>query len=314
MVDRLDNGRSTSQPMDSLLQRMAHRIVLWDGAMATMLFDHGLDPDTPPEHWNNARPASVSRIHAAYYAAGADVVQSNSFGICRVHGRGVPDTKLITEAARRAADLVRRVCPSGRLVAGNIGPTGLFTSLTNESAALFSEVEAVFHAAVAGLLDGGADLISIETMTRLSEARAALKAAHRLSAGPVAVSMTFRRTPAGFESFWGEPADYCARQLAGDGADVIGANCMEGCDVASVAGVLHKAAARPILIQPNAGHPIRAKGRLRYPSTVDDLVHAALAARSAGAGALGGCCGTTPEFIRELQQALEKEPFKLKNA
>ncbi len=162
----------------------------------------------------------------------------------------------------------------------------------------------IFRAAAEGLLAGGVDLISLETMTGLSEALSALRAVRRLTSQPVAVCMMFRRWPAGFRSFWDEPADLCAQTLLDSGADVIGANCMDGNDMISLTVEWRRKIIHPILVQPNAGRPIWSGGHYEYPTDANALVCACLAVRQAGASALGGCCGTTPGFIRALREAL----------
>jgi len=290
--------------METILDRMAERVVLWDGAMGTELYRAGLDAYTPPELWNLDRPEAVAVVHQAYYDAGADVAQTNTFGANRVRLARARAEDRVYQINRSAADLARGVCPPGRFVAGSLGPTGLFTSRETAASASSVDGQSVFRVALEGLLAGGVDLISIETMTGLDEALRALRAARRMASWPVAVSMTFRRLPSGFQSFWNEPADLCVRALADHGADIIGANCVEADDAASLAGWLRPFIRQPILIQPHAGQPVRRGGRYEYPHAADAWAGAVAPAQAAGARALGGCCGTTPEFIAALRRIL----------
>ena len=142
---------------------LRERPLLYDGAMGTMLFAAGLEDGEPPEPWNWERPGDVDAVYRAYYEAGSDVVQTNTFGgtTIKLSENGLEDR--VHEANARPARAARALCPPGRFVAGNVGPTGKFLKPMGEFTR--QEFDAAFEAQVNGLVDGGVDLISIETMS-----------------------------------------------------------------------------------------------------------------------------------------------------
>jgi 5-methyltetrahydrofolate--homocysteine methyltransferase len=290
---------------------MAHRLtelvndktVIFDGGLGSMLIAAGLPAGQSPEAWNLERPDAVAEVHRQYYAAGADVVHTNSFGAnpIKLADRGLQDR---AEAInRRAADIVRSVCPAGCLVAGDIGPTGKmlqpFGDLEPQAA------EAAFRRQAEALLSGGADLISIETMFSLEEALLALRAAKSLGAVYVVVSLTYNRNPRGFFTMMGDGVAKAVQAFEEAGADAIGSNCSLGsADMVDLTATLRAATRRPILIQPNAGQPVADGDRTVYRQTAAAFAADGVRIKAAGADMLGGCCGTTPEFIHALAQAL----------
>ena len=296
---------------ERIATNMAHRLtelihdktVIFDGGLGSMLIAAGLPAGESPEAWNLTRPDAVAEVHRQYYAAGADVVHTNSFGAnpIKLADRGLQDRA--EEINRRAAEIVRSVCPPGSMVAGDIGPTGKmlqpFGELEPQAA------EAAFRRQAEALLSGGADLISIETMFSLEEALLALKAAKSLGAVHVVVSLTFNRNPRGFFTMMGDGVAKAVQAFEAAGADAIGSNCSLGsADMVDLAAALRAATRRPILIQPNAGQPVTDGDRTVYRQTAAEFAADGVRIKAAGADMLGGCCGTTPEFIHALAQAL----------
>lgn len=265
--------------------------LLADGATATGLFEMGLDPGTAPELWNDAAPDRVRALHDAAIAAGSDLILTNTFGAnaCRLALSGAGDR--VQALNRRGARIARAAADAaGRpvLVAGSMGPTGEGRARPE-----------VFEAQARGLLDGGADLIWVETMSSPDEFAAAATAIARLGA-PWCGTMSFHAPEFA-------PADM-GRLVAGlDWPPLAyGANC--GAGPADVLGAIRALAAAgptlPLIAKANAGLPRVVAGRLHYDVTPADMADHARAARAAGAAIIGGCCGTTAAHLRAMRDAL----------
>jgi 5-methyltetrahydrofolate--homocysteine methyltransferase len=282
----------------------ADRPVLFDGGMGTLLQDSGLEDGAPGELWNLENPDAVRAAHAAYAEAGARVLTTNTFGGTRprldMHGLG----DRLAEVNRDAARIARSVADEhGLLVAGGLGPTGELLAplgtLTGEQA------QALFAEQLAALVEGGIDLVLVETLSDLGEADAALAAAREVAPDlPVVVTMSFDtnvRTMMGVR-----PADAVAHLAAG-GADAAGANCGRGPDEMEIIAA-QMVGARPsgllLVAQSNAGLPQVVGDHFEYDATPGDL--AAHAGRLAGLGIdlVGGCCGSTPAHIAAISATL----------
>ena len=282
----------------------ADRPVLLDGAMGTLLQDSGLEDGAPGELWNLENPDAVRAAHAAYAEAGARLLTTNTFGGTRprldMHGLG----DRVAEVNRTAAQLARSVADeTGLLVAGDLGPTGellapLGTMTPDEAQALFAEQ-------LRALVDGGIDLVLVETLSDLGEADAAIAAARDVAPGlPVVVTMSFDtnvRTMMGVR-----PAEAVAH-LAAAGADAVGANCGRGpTEMETIAADMAQARTGDVLLvaQSNAGLPQVVGDHFEYDATPGDL--AAHASRLAGLGIdlVGGCCGSTPAHIAAMRSSV----------
>lgn len=286
------------------LSSLQRRVLLYDGAMGTMLFAAGLQDGDPPEPWNWERSEVVESIYAAYYGAGADVVQTNTFGGTPIKLSENGLEQRAHEANLRAARSLRAVCPQGRFVAGNIGPTGKFLQPMGEYTR--AQFEESFAAQAQGLIEGGVDLISIETMYSLEEALAALTAVRRLGSLPVVVSMTYDRNPRGFFTLMGETVEQCMRTLVDSGADVVGSNCSHGSRVfVELARAIRAATEGPVIIQPNRGQPVLEGDGVVYRQSADEFCADAAAILALGINVIGGCCGTDPEFISRIRPLLQ---------
>ena len=280
------------------------RLVIYDGGMGTMLFAAGLLDGESPEVWNLEKPETVDAVYKAYYEAGSDVVQTNTFGgtPIKLSERDLQDRAY--EANHLAAKALRAVCPEDRYAAGDVGPTGKFMKPMGEYTR--EEFDATFEAQIQGLLDGGVDLISIETMYSLEEALCALRAARRVSSVPVSVCMTFDRNPRGFFTLMGETVPRCLAALKDHGADIVGSNCSHGSPVfIELARILRDHTDLPVIVQPNRGKPILERESMVYKQTVEEFVADARTIAGLGINVFGGCCGTTPEFITGLRRAVE---------
>jgi 5-methyltetrahydrofolate--homocysteine methyltransferase len=286
-----------------ILDLVRRRLVLYDGGMGTMLFAAGLLDGESPEPWNWEKPDVVKEIYRAYYEAGSDVVQTNTFGGTPIKLAEVGLAERTYDANFLAAKALRSVCPEGRYVAGDIGPIGKFMKPMGEYTR--EEFDAAFEAQVRGLVDGGVDLISIETMYSLQEAICALRAAKKLCRLPVVVGMTIDKNPRGFFTLMGEKVPECLKALEGEGADIVGSNCTHGSQVfLELAKVIRDSTDLPVIIQPNRGKPALENQVMVYKQTAEEFVADVKTIASYGVNIIGGCCGTTPEFIARMAAAL----------
>jgi 5-methyltetrahydrofolate--homocysteine methyltransferase len=279
--------------------------ILADGAMGTMLFAAGLQFGDPPEVWNVSQPEVVRRIQRGYLEAGSRIVMTNTFGGNRLRLRlhGLQDR--VAELNRTAAILLRAevVAAGGRaLVAGDIGPTGEIMAplgtLSDEEA-----VE-VFAEQAAALIAGGVDVIWIETMSHLSEIRAAIQGVRQVSAGiPIIATMTFDTRG---HTMMGVSPEQAVTSLAAWGADAIGGNCGNGPDeLLPVIERMHAAAPDVTLVaKSNAGMPELVDLRAVYRADPATMAEAGLAFQAAGARIIGACCGSTPAHLAAMAEAL----------
>jgi 5-methyltetrahydrofolate--homocysteine methyltransferase len=293
--------------MHAILELAKKRTVIFDGAMGTMLMAAGLRAGENPELWNIEKPSLVTEIHRKYYEAGSDVVHTNTFGgnAIKLADRGLSNRMEAINV--EAAKLAREACPAGKFVAGDIGPTGKLIKPLGDL--VIEEAEEAFFRQAQALLKGGVDLISIETMFSLEEALAGLRAAKRLGEAPVIAALTFNRTKKGFFTMMGEGVNQAVSAFEGAGADVIATNCSLGSrDMIDLTKELRAATRKPILVQPNAGKPLTQKGVTSYLQTPVEFAQDGKEIRNSGADMIGGCCGTSPEFIRALVQTLGNSP------
>ncbi len=293
--------------MTSILDLAKKKTVIFDGAMGTMLMAAGLKAGETPELWNIEKPSLVTEIHRKYYEAGSDVVHTNTFGgnAIKLADRGLSDRMEAINV--EAAKLAREACPAGKFVAGDVGPTGKLIKPLGDL--VIEEAEEAFFRQAQALLKGGVDLISIETMFSLEEALAGLRAAKRLGEAPVIAALTFNRTKKGFFTMMGEGVNQAVSAFEGAGADVIATNCSLGSrDMIDLTKELRAATRKPILVQPNAGKPLTQKGVTSYLQTPVEFAQDGKEIRNSGADMIGGCCGTSPEFIRALVQTLGNSP------
>ena len=289
----------------SILEILKDRHVLFDGAMGTMLIDRGLPMGEPPEKWNLEHPEIVKQIHSAYFEAGSDVVQTNTFG-----GNSIKlSTKELDKDVRKinliAAKLALDVAPPNKYVAGDIGPTGRFLKPMGDMT--LEKLEEVFAEQAAALAEGGVDLISIETMYDLREAIAALKAAKKATNLPVFVSITFNKGPKGFFTIMGDEASMAMKTLEEEGADVVGSNCSLGsADMLELVKLIRKSTNLPIIAQPNAGQPILKEDKAAYEQKPEDFAKDIRKMIEVGCNVVGGCCGTNPEFIKAMSEVVKE--------
>lgn len=270
---------------------------LFDGAMGTMLQQAGLPAGTPPEKMNLTTPQAVEAVHAAYAAAGADVLTANTFGASR-RKLGEDPAPYITAAIAAA----RRAAGTDKYIALDVGPLGTLLEPFGEMT--FDEAYAMFAEIMEAGAAAGADLILIETISDLLEAKAALLAAKERTSLPVFVTMTFGEDG---RTFLGVDPAAAAVTLTSLGADVIGVNCSAGPrELRPVLQEFLRHTHLPVMIQPNAGLPRLEDGETVYDVSPKEFAQWATLFLKDGVSILGGCCGTTPDHIRALRALLDQ--------
>jgi 5-methyltetrahydrofolate--homocysteine methyltransferase len=280
-------------------EKLKQKTVIFDGAMGTMLMEAGRASNQSPILLNTEQPDLITDIHKRYYEAGADVAISNTVGgnPLKLAADGLEQQMELLN--RQGVMLVRQSCPDGKFVAGDMGPCGKMLKPFGEIS--LEEMQQNFRSQAMVLIEAGVDLVIIETMYALEEALAAVRGVRQAGDILLLASMTFTRTKNGFFTMMGEDIARCATSLAEAGADMIGANCtLNSTDSIGLTEELRASTRKPILIQPNAGKPVTRKGATYYEQTAAEFAHDAAKIQAAGADMIGGCCGTTPEFIRAL--------------
>ena len=287
------------------LDIIRERPLLFDGAMGTMLMKAGQVSLKTPILLNQDEPDLVTDIHRQYYAAGADVVITNTFGGNPLKMALDGLEQQLVDLNRKAVKLTRHACPDGKFVAGDIGPSGKMIQPLGDVAP--EEMQENFFSQARVLIDSGIDLIIIETMYSLEEALAAVQGVRKAGDILLLASMTYSKTKKGFFTVMGENVSQCVSAIAGAGADMMGANCtLNSTDTIDLTRELRAATDKPLLIQPNAGKPVTSKGVTYYEQTPAEFAVDARRILAAGADMIGGCCGTTPEFIEAVAEALRQ--------
>ncbi len=292
----------------SILQEFGKRPLVFDGAMGTMLQARGLQAGALPETLNHSSPEAVLDVHRAYIEAGADVISTNSFG-----ANAIKLTPYCLDSENEvfcAVSLAKRaVDEAGRrvYVAADIGPTGkLMPPLGDFS---FEEAVNAFKGAVIGAEKGGADLIFFETFSDLYECKAAITAAKENTSLPVAVSLTFDENG---RTLTGADAKTVAFYLSAVGADIIGVNCGLGPDAMAPIAIELAKFGLPMIVNANAGLPrIDEKGDTYFDVPPTRFLSFAKSLYENGVTAVGGCCGTNPEFIKNVAMAAKSTALKM---
>lgn len=288
-----------------LLERLKQGIVLYDGSKATFLEGLGLKSGECAEYWNITRPQDVAKMTRAFIEAGSDMIQTNTFSANRptLEGLGLAD-KL--EEINRAGAEIALECVKGTdvLVAASVGPTGLYFEPAGYLS--FDMAVGIFEQQLRPLKDAGIKIVNFETFMDINEMRAAVVAAKQLGGLEIICNMTFQ----GERTLNGTPADACAVTCCHLNADVVGANCSGGpSTLLKPLALMEQVTDRQLCVKPNAGLPERASGRTVYSIGPVEFAKKMEPFAKAGVRLIGGCCGSTPEYIKALKERFAGQEF-----
>ena len=281
-------------------EALEQRVLVCDGAMGTMLYSKGIFLNKSFDELNLTQADLVAEVHQAYVRAGADVIETNTFGANRVKlsAFGLAERTYAINAA--GARIARHAARDQVFVAGAIGPLGIRVEPWGKTG--IDEAEDIFREQARGLLDGGVDLFVLETFRDVNEIGAAIRAVRSLCDLPIVAQMT---TEEDGNSLDGVAPETFVPELEHRGADVVGLNCSVGPAgmLETIERMSHVAHVR-LSAQPNAGRPREIEGRNIYLCSPDYMASYARRFINAGVRLVGGCCGTTPEHIRAIKTAV----------
>lgn len=287
----------------SIVERLGKELLFFDGGMGTLLQAEGLKPGELPETWNVYHPEKVEQIHRMYYEAGSDIVLTNTFGAnaCKFHDEALSLEEIIKEAvgnADRARKSIAEARQDGRerYIALDMGPTGKLLKPLGDLE--FEDAYRAFAEAAAYGEKYGVDLIHIETMSDMYEAKAAVLAAKENTSLPVFVTMIFDENG---KLLTGGSVPAVVAMLEGLRVDAIGMNCGLGPEqMLKLLEEMRRYTSLPIIVKPNAGLPKQKNGETYYDVDPENFARLMQNVVEKGACAIGGCCGTTPEHIRNM--------------
>ncbi|MEK6631660.1 MAG: bifunctional homocysteine S-methyltransferase/methylenetetrahydrofolate reductase, partial [Acidobacteriota bacterium] len=287
--------------MKSFRERVQHEVVVFDGGVGTYLYEKGVYVNTCFDELNLTNPDLVMEVHRDYVSAGADVIETNTFGANRFklapHGLEVKVYELNLTGAR----LAKKAAGDKALVAGSVGPLGVQIEPLGKMS--FDEAKDAFTDQVRGLLDGGVDLLIFETFVLVAELQQALRAARELNAEiPIVAQVTMNDDG---HLLSGATLGSFVEGMAGYAVDAIGMNCSVGPRAMLEAlEELKTLTTLPISVQPNAGVPQNVGGRNIYMTSPEYMAEYAKRFIQTGAAIVGGCCGTNPNHIRAIRRAV----------
>ncbi|MCD6122397.1 MAG: homocysteine S-methyltransferase family protein [Spirochaetales bacterium] len=278
-------------------------VLLADGAWGTELLKLGLETGDPPELWNIEHPDMVKGIALGYLNAGSTFILTNTFGGSRIrlerHGLGERAFELNKIGAQLTAEAVK----GKAVVTGDIGPTGKMIVMGEVTE---KELYDSFAEQAAALKEGGASWILIETMSDVDEMGIAVRASVETTNLPVIASMTYDPTPHGPRTMMGNTPEQCVKRAEQEGAYIIGANCGTGIEnYIPVAREIRKLTSHPVWIKANAGIPELINGKAAYKMTAGKYAFYIPELLRIGVNVIGGCCGTTPEFIKKMKIVID---------
>jgi 5-methyltetrahydrofolate--homocysteine methyltransferase len=290
--------------MPTMNELLSRTCVLFDGGTGTEYQKRGLPVGAAPETWVIERPDAVREVHRAYVDAGADVIETCTFGASRIRMGLAGITTPVRELNLRAVQLAKEAAGGRALVAGSVGPLGEILEPYGDLPV--EKAGEIFAEQICALVEAGVDVVLIETMLSLEEALVAVRAARSCGAPAIGVTMTFEPSPNGPRTSFGETVATVARRLQEEGVTFIGSNCGSGFDLMrTVAKEYRQASPMPLLIQTNAGIPsLDPSGKNVYPEQAEGFGRYASELHKLGIPMIGGCCGTTPGHIAAARKEL----------
>ncbi len=298
-------ANSTTTP--GILDRLgAGELLVFDGATGSYLQEHGLEPGGCPELMNAEQPEIVREMAAQYFAAGSDMVLTNTFGANRIGLKRYDLEERTRELNIKAVENARAGAPEGGLVVGSVGPLGgLLEPLGDipEDAAYDALAEQI-----SALEEGGADGVIIETQLALEEVTLAIRAAKEHTSLTTMATMVFDKGPRGYFTMMGVTPEKAVQELESAGADIVGTNCGNGIErMVEIATKMRAVTDGYLAVQSNAGMPTLVKGENCYPETPEFMAEGYRKLADLPVNILGGCCGTNAAHIKALVEAVKPQ-------
>ncbi len=287
---------------ETFLDALAKRVLVCDGAMGTVIYSSGVYINQCFENMNLVRPSLVEKIHTEYVDAGADIIETNTYGANRLkldsHGLG----EKVAEINRAAVDIARKAAAGRAFVAGSIGPLG--RAIEPLGPMPVSEAQAIFREQAVALINAGVDLILLETFSTFAVITAAIQAVRDVSPDiPILAQMTLNEN---LTTYSGEKPDQAVGALSALPVQAVGFNCSIGpADMLEAVKTARPATSLPLSVQPNAGMPQKIEGRTLYLATPEYMAEYAKRAILSGANIVGSCCGSEPAHTRAIRSAVK---------
>ncbi len=282
-------------------ERIRGHVVVGDGAMGTLIYSRGIFINQCYDALNLTRPHMIKQIHREYLIAGAEVLETNTFGANEIKLGGFGLAEKVFEINRQGASLAREVVGNKAFVAGSIGPLGKplapLGSISHDAALRFFKHQAE------GLIEGGIDIFMLETFSDVVEIKIAIQAVRTLSQIPIVAQMTLQED---LKTVYGVSPETIAQELSGEEIDVIGLNCSVGPAIMlECVQRMRGMTTLPLSAQPNAGLPRQVENRLMYLATPEYLAEYAKRFIQNGVSLVGACCGSTPDHISAIKSAVK---------
>jgi homocysteine S-methyltransferase len=285
------------------LARLREEVLVGDGALGTMISERGIGRDTSYERLNLTHPEFIKDIHGAYLAAGAVVLETNTFGANRTKLAQFHAAEHVGAVNRAGVTLAREVAGDRAFVAGSVGPLVNLPGTHETAPPGDDDLRSLFREQIVALADAGADLLMLETFTDLHQLLLALEVAKAHTDLPVVCEMAYHERG---HTYGGVHVSSAVKALSKAGADVIGANCGRGVrSVASAVEVMTGSGDWLVSAFPNAGLPEYVDGRYLFGAPLPYLIDSAVQMADSGANLIGGCCGTTPAYILRVAERLK---------
>ncbi len=289
-----------------IIEKIQKEGLVFDGAMGSMLIRKGITGGEATELWNIEHPDIIMDIHRAYYEAGADVASANTYGASAIKLKKMGVTQSVEDINRTGVKIARQACGKGQYIVGEIGSLG--DMLQPMGPVTFDKAVDCFAHQAGFIEDEGVDAFLIETIFDINIALAAIKAVRSVSEKPIFCCLTFKKMKKGFFTIFGNSPKESMKSLVDAGAKAVGANCSIGSKtMIDLACDIKKSVDVPIIIMPNAGMPkTRKENAVFYPEDEVFFADSIKQIKELGVEIVGGCCGTTPAYIKKIKETIER--------